>query len=48
MEPLKDEVTYLPCSECGEPVSVNVVYLPYLDGGIKCADKECQWKKKKK
>ena len=27
--PINDEVTTLPCCECGEPKTVNVVYLPY-------------------
>ena len=45
---LNDEVTQLPCSECGEKKTVNVVYLPYLNGSLPCNDKECPWKKKKK
>ena len=44
---LNDEVTQLPCSECGEKKTVNVVYLPYLNEYL-CNDKECPWKKKKK
>ena len=46
--PINDEVTTLPCCECGEPKTVNVVYLPYLNGCLPCSDEQCLMKKKSK
>ena len=48
MEKPIDEVTTLPCEVCGEPKTVNVVYLPYLDGVLPCNDPQCTMKTKKK
>jgi len=44
----RDEVVTLPCKECGEPKTVNVAYLPFLDGVLPCSDEQCMMKKKNK
>ena len=38
----KSEVVYLPCRDCGLPLPVNTVYLPYLNGKSSCVPHRCQ------
>jgi len=42
-----DEVVSLPCETCGQPKPVNKVYLPYLDGKVRCLDEDCPLKNNK-
>ena len=43
----KDELVQVPCEQCGSPKYVNKVYLPYLDGKVRCFDRDCPLKNDK-
>ena len=42
MEMPKAQVVYLPCKDCGLPLPVNAVYVPYMDGKSSCVPHRCQ------
>ena len=42
MDMPKSEVVYLPCRDCGLPLPVNTVYVPYLNGKSSCVPHRCQ------
>ena len=44
---LSDETVELPCETCGWPKTVNVVYVPFLDGKVRCRDEKCPFKNDK-
>ena len=41
MEPMKEKMVNLPCKDCGQPLPVNSVYLPYLNGKSSCVPHRC-------
>ena len=41
MEIPKSEVVYLPCRDCGLPLPVNAVFVPYLNGKSSCTPHRC-------